>query len=518
MLHYRVCKFETATEHLLLALRLAKAEESKINEFAALSNIACLLNAVGLVREAIDLSRTLCTFPKSGTRYLQFHFQTCVNAVQFGYAASMTSKSLEIFYDSLTNVLALGYQPTNLEKAYTISARVMYQLCDSECMPLIPEIERALEAFDSTLSPRAAAVLLFTRARIALKFDILAEISRSTNLLLELLPKVRGFPEYFEESLEMLLTLYDRHGDNIDSSESSLEVASLLREHLLGVKRQSFIAVFRRTRSSTKPGIARAADGSQDIPAWLSLLKDEMEEYVGYVEPKSASSIDDLHRQRGLLELARLVNERSSLAFDRGLRSEAYDIAENWAIASELRAQGNGRALFAVGEIAYLIAKSMGRREREAVRIGMASRLRDIGQIVVGSEHSPKFGDLADANFLGRLHVEYAAEVLSMCGEVELRKYVGTIRHHHEWWNGSGYPDGLRGEFIPLGARVCAYADVFVSHVWKSPGRFDVWTHDEAIRQIQSMGGMQLDSGLFQPFISAIEVYSKRWGNVERFK
>ena len=83
---------------------------------------------------------------------------------------------------------------------------------------------------------------------------------------------------------------------------------------------------------------------------------------------------------------------------------------------------------------------------------------------------------------------------------------VDIARHHHEWWNGAGYPKKLTGRAIPISARVCAFADVYdaLTHarVYKK-----AWTHERALEEIVRLKGVQFDPDLIDAFARVLDRY-----------
>jgi HD-GYP domain-containing protein (c-di-GMP phosphodiesterase class II) len=79
-------------------------------------------------------------------------------------------------------------------------------------------------------------------------------------------------------------------------------------------------------------------------------------------------------------------------------------------------------------------------------------------------------------------------------------------RHHHEWWDGGGYPAKLSGRVIPIAARICAYADVYdaLTHVRSYK---QAWTHERAIDEISRLSGTQFDPDMLDPFVDVLESY-----------
>lgn len=124
-----------------------------------------------------------------------------------------------------------------------------------------------------------------------------------------------------------------------------------------------------------------------------------------------------------------------------------------------------------VAEKARVIARAIGLRDKEIERIVAAALLHDVGKIheVFGPILSKPGRLTAEEQVIMRTHPVKSAE---LAGTVtQLRDVVPLIRHHHENWDGTGYPDGLRGEAIPLGSRIIMFADTIDAMTTDRPYR-----------------------------------------------
>lgn len=135
--------------------------------------------------------------------------------------------------------------------------------------------------------------------------------------------------------------------------------------------------------------------------------------------------------------------------------------------------------------------------------IACGAHLHDVGKYLVSSSVLLKPGRLNEEEYaLVSLHPIYGANILSQfCG------LTGAIRrmalHHHEHWDGSGYPDGLAGTAIPIEARIIALADVYTSlRARRSYKR--MMTKPEAIELLKEMAGQKLDPCMVEDFIKLI--------------
>ena len=126
--------------------------------------------------------------------------------------------------------------------------------------------------------------------------------------------------------------------------------------------------------------------------------------------------------------------------------------------------------------------------------------LHDVGKIGIGDNVLLKPGPLTpDEQELVRLHPDIGAQILQ---DVALLQGVGldVVRHHHERWDGAGYPDGLAGEEIPMGARIFAVADTLDAMTTDRPYR-PALAWDEAVEEILAQSGHQFDPEVVQAFV-----------------
>jgi len=136
----------------------------------------------------------------------------------------------------------------------------------------------------------------------------------------------------------------------------------------------------------------------------------------------------------------------------------------------------------------------------EALKVG--ATIHDIGKIGVPSELLDKNGALTpDEYAIVQRHTVLGAEVARACdlpkGAVEI------IRSHHEWWDGSGYPDGLKGANIPLLARIVAIADAYEAMTSNRPYR-NGQSARYAITELLRGAGTQFDPHLVKAFVTQV--------------
>jgi putative nucleotidyltransferase with HDIG domain len=152
-----------------------------------------------------------------------------------------------------------------------------------------------------------------------------------------------------------------------------------------------------------------------------------------------------------------------------------------------------------VARNAVALAKWMSLPSEQVARIRTAAMLHDVGKIETPREVLEKREPLTDREYdTIKRHATLGAEMVSSLGDPEL---TAIVRHHHERVDGGGYPDGLAGEEIPLGARIVAVADTFDAITCARPYRAAL-SHKQALALIDDEAGTQLDARAAHAFRS----------------
>ena len=146
------------------------------------------------------------------------------------------------------------------------------------------------------------------------------------------------------------------------------------------------------------------------------------------------------------------------------------------------------------------LARALGMGEEEIVHLRRGALLHDIGKIGIPDTILRKAGPLTPEEWeTMRRHPRLAFEMLQPIAY--LRPALDIPYCHHEHWDGSGYPRGLKGEQIPLAARIFALADVWDAlHAADRPYRTSI-SREETCDQIRSLAGTQLDPAVVEAFL-----------------
>lgn len=186
------------------------------------------------------------------------------------------------------------------------------------------------------------------------------------------------------------------------------------------------------------------------------------------------------------------------------------------AVTAEYRDQQDTRAhLKNISIISYLLALALGMRRKDAELIKNASPLHDIGKVALSDTILLKPGKLTPEEFEKmKMHTIYGGRILKGAHSKVLRVAQKMSLYHHEKWNGSGYPRGLKEEQIPVEARIVTVADVFdalcVVRVYKK-----AWKTHEAYEYILGEAGKSFDPNIVNAFKKIYPSVRKLYAHLE---
>jgi putative nucleotidyltransferase with HDIG domain len=189
-----------------------------------------------------------------------------------------------------------------------------------------------------------------------------------------------------------------------------------------------------------------------------------------------------------------------TVAKDIGEMRRAYDeTVRGWARALELRDDETFGHTLRVTRATIALARKIGIDDADVVHVRRGALLHDIGKIGIPDTILHKEGELTDEEWeIVRQHPVLARELLEPI--THLRPALDIPYHHHEKWDGSGYPEGLAGEEIPLAARTFAVVDVWDALRSERPYR-DAWEPDRVLEHLESQKGTHFQPGIVDAFL-----------------
>ncbi len=211
-------------------------------------------------------------------------------------------------------------------------------------------------------------------------------------------------------------------------------------------------------------------------------------------------------------KLTRNFNEMSALIADQQgkLTKYARDLEDAYvsmvkvvAAAIDARDSYTHGHSARVAQLSLLLGKQIGLSKSDLRDLEVACLFHDVGKIKTPDSILLKRGKLNEAEYTEMMqHVEYGGSILSWAPS--LFKYIPSTRHHHEWHNGKGYPDGLVGDNIPLFAAIISIADSFDAMTSDRPYRKALFK-EEALSRIDRMSGTQFRPELVAIFLELME-------------
>lgn len=282
---------------------------------------------------------------------------------------------------------------------------------------------------------------------------------------------------------QILLNRKDHYIKNIDKE------TGLKPDHLSAEGFKSYYAVPLFSKGATR-GIIETYFRYPFTPTT------DWKDFIKTLAGQAAIAIDNTQ----LFDNLQRTNQELSLAYDTTL--------EGWGKALELRDKETEGHTRRVTNLTLELARQMGIPASELTHIRRGALLHDIGKMGVPDNILRKPGPLTKNEMEAmRKHPQYAYDLLSPIAY--LRPTLDIAYCHHEWWNGDGYPHGLKGEEIPLSARIFAVVDVWDALLSDRPYR-QAWQKEDVMKYITDLSGKQFDPAI-------VNIFKKMIGNETNF-
>jgi PAS domain S-box-containing protein len=239
----------------------------------------------------------------------------------------------------------------------------------------------------------------------------------------------------------------------------------------------------------------RHKDGSYRWLEWTSRPDPDAGELIAMARDVTArkTAEETVRRYQELLE--REVSERT-----RDLEAARLEILRRLALAAEYRDDDTFEHTERVARTAAALTDLLGSPKREVQLMQQAAPLHDVGKLGVSDTILLKPGRLtAEELKTMRLHAALGAQILSGSSSDVLQLAERIALTHHEWWDGSGYPRGLKEDEIPQCGRIVALADVFDALTHARPYK-EAWSVDRAVAEVHRLRGVQFDPDVVEAF------------------
>ncbi len=237
----------------------------------------------------------------------------------------------------------------------------------------------------------------------------------------------------------------------------------------------------------------KSQPSTQSIPViFVTALNEESDEAQGL----ELGAVDYITKPVSAAIVRARVKTHLSLVQTDTLKETRLQIIQRLGRAAEYKDNETGMHVMRMSYYSQILARAYGLCETHAELLLHAAPMHDIGKIGIPDNILLKPGKLTDEEFaVMKSHPQIGADILGE-DDSDILKMAKTVAlTHHEKWDGSGYPNGLAGEAIPIEGRIVALADVFDALTSARPYK-KAWTIDEALTFIRDQSGRHFDPKL----------------------
>ncbi|GGB01877.1 HD domain-containing phosphohydrolase [Agarivorans gilvus] len=240
---------------------------------------------------------------------------------------------------------------------------------------------------------------------------------------------------------------------------------------------------------------------TQKIPViFVSAMSEVEDEAMGF----DVGAVDYIQKPVSAPIVLRRVQTHLSLVHARELEDNQKAAMFMLGEAGHYNDTDTGAHIWRMAAYARIIAEGAGWDEELAERLEMAAPMHDTGKIGISDTILKAPRQLSPQEWvIMKTHTEIGYKILSMSKNPLFSLAAEIARYHHEKWDGSGYPKGLKGEDIPQSARIVAIADVFDALTKKRPYK-DAWPIERAIATIEAEAGSHFDPNLVEIFHNSL--------------
>lgn len=209
-------------------------------------------------------------------------------------------------------------------------------------------------------------------------------------------------------------------------------------------------------------------------------------------------------QQKIINNRAKWLEEQVALG-TREIKARERETLLRLAKAGEYRDEGTGNHVLRIARFSRLIAEGLQLSERDCDEIELAASMHDIGKVGIPDRILLKEGPLDEQETeIVREHPLIGHEILKDSPSRYISLGAEVALSHHEKFDGSGYPKGLKGDAIPLAGRIVAVADVYDALTTRRPYK-EAWPTEDAIEYIRNASGTHMDPQVVEVFINSLD-------------
>ncbi|MCK8137121.1 two-component system response regulator [Pseudoalteromonas sp. 2CM28B] len=248
--------------------------------------------------------------------------------------------------------------------------------------------------------------------------------------------------------------------------------------------------------------ILKSTPALSHIPIiFVTALGDESDEFKGF----ELGAVDYITKPISPAIVRARVKTHLSLVQAEQLKQAHVDLVHRLGRAAEYKDTDTGEHIARMSQYSKLLALEFGMGEQQAELLRQAAPMHDVGKIGIPDAILLKPGRLTPDEFDHmKQHAAIGAQILANSSSPLLQLAHKLALEHHEKWDGSGYPNGLKGEQISVEGRIVAIADVFDALTSKRPYK-EAWGVEEALEHMQAQAGKHFDPHLINLFVNKLD-------------
>jgi len=241
---------------------------------------------------------------------------------------------------------------------------------------------------------------------------------------------------------------------------------------------------------------------TQSIPViFVTALKDEVDETKGF----ACGAVDYITKPITPAIVKARVRTHLSLVRAEELKKTHLQLIQRLGRAAEYKDNETGMHVMRMSHISKILALALGFNEDFADKLLQAAPMHDIGKIGIPDHILLKPGRLDDEETrIMQQHPLIGAEILANTNSELIKLAHSVALHHHEKWDGTGYPAGIKGEAIPIEGRIVAVADVFDALTNKRPYK-EAWPVDKTMDFFKEQRGKHFDPSIVDALVRELD-------------